>query len=46
MYLVIDLELLRQQAGTCRPDMVRERLAVVMGRVKASGRPFAMLRIR
>jgi two-component system, NarL family, sensor kinase len=37
VYLVIDLELLRQQAGTCHPDMVRERLGVVMGRVKAVG---------
>jgi two-component system, NarL family, sensor kinase len=37
VHLVIDLDLLRQQAGTCHPETVRERLGLVMGRVKDVG---------
>jgi two-component system sensor histidine kinase UhpB len=36
-FLLIDLDLLRQQVGTCHPEMMRERLNVVMARVKAIG---------
>jgi signal transduction histidine kinase len=36
-FLIIDLDLLRQQMGTCHPEMMRERLDVLMARVKAIG---------
>jgi signal transduction histidine kinase len=36
-FLLIDLDLLRQQIGTCHPEMTRERLDVLMTRVKAVG---------
>jgi signal transduction histidine kinase len=35
--LVIDLDLLRQQTGTCHPDMIRDRLDVFLARVQAIG---------
>jgi signal transduction histidine kinase len=37
VFLVIDVDLLRQQTGTCHPDMMRERLDVVLARVQAIG---------
>jgi signal transduction histidine kinase len=36
-FLVIDVDLLRQSTGTCHPDMMRERLDVVLARVQAIG---------
>jgi signal transduction histidine kinase len=36
-FLVIDVDLLRQSTGMCHPDMMRERLDVVLSRVQAIG---------
>jgi signal transduction histidine kinase len=36
-FLMIDVDLLRQQTGSCHPDLMRERLDVVLERVKAIG---------
>jgi two-component system sensor histidine kinase UhpB len=36
-FLIIDLDLFRQQIGACHPETMRERLDVLMARVKAVG---------
>jgi signal transduction histidine kinase len=36
-FLMIDVDLLRQQTGACHPDMMCERLNVVLTRIKAIG---------